>query len=172
MKGITKRSVTEREREWRCFFAHVHPAFTHPKAREVWPSGNAADCVQSISAAWSCPIQLGGLAKKITVFALWRDVMLEMLIGALFIPTAFATSFGVKAVMKTSVLLTWEVPENYKSQAHQPFKVRWTRRAMRQLALVMIVEKSIPLANPPHAHRITTHNIPWKCGKEASFGDY
>ena len=50
--------------------------------------------------------------------------MLEMLIGALFIPTAFATSFGVKAVMKTSVLLTWEVPENYKSQAHQPFKVR------------------------------------------------
>ena len=35
---------------------------------------------------------------------------------------AFATSFGVKAVMKTSVLLTWEVPENYKSQV--PFKVR------------------------------------------------
>ncbi|KAG7259857.1 hypothetical protein CRUP_016163 [Coryphaenoides rupestris] len=33
---------------------------------------------------------------------------------------AFATSFGVKAVMKTSVLLTWEVPENYKSQV--PFK--------------------------------------------------
>uniref|UniRef100_A0A668AAT6 Receptor-type tyrosine-protein phosphatase F n=1 Tax=Myripristis murdjan TaxID=586833 RepID=A0A668AAT6_9TELE len=29
--------------------------------------------------------------------------------------------FGVKAVMKTSVLLTWEVPENYKSQV--PFKV-------------------------------------------------
>uniref|UniRef100_A0A8C1R2D2 Receptor-type tyrosine-protein phosphatase F n=1 Tax=Cyprinus carpio TaxID=7962 RepID=A0A8C1R2D2_CYPCA len=28
--------------------------------------------------------------------------------------------FGVKAVMKTSVLLTWEVPENYKSQV--PFK--------------------------------------------------
>lgn len=32
------------------------------------------------------------------------------------LPLAFATSFGVKAVMKTSVLLTWELPENFKSQ--------------------------------------------------------
>ncbi|CAB1332109.1 unnamed protein product, partial [Coregonus sp. 'balchen'] len=28
----------------------------------------------------------------------------------------FTKNFGVKAVMKTSVLLTWEVPETYKSQ--------------------------------------------------------
>uniref|UniRef100_A0A8C9U271 Receptor-type tyrosine-protein phosphatase F n=1 Tax=Scleropages formosus TaxID=113540 RepID=A0A8C9U271_SCLFO len=34
---------------------------------------------------------------------------------------AFASNFAVKSVMKTSVLLTWEVPENYKSQV--PFKV-------------------------------------------------
>ncbi|XP_055769831.1 receptor-type tyrosine-protein phosphatase F-like isoform X5 [Salvelinus fontinalis] len=33
----------------------------------------------------------------------------------------FTKNFGVKAVMKTSVLLTWEVPETYKSQV--PFKV-------------------------------------------------
>lgn len=30
-------------------------------------------------------------------------------------------NFGVKAVMKTSVLLTWDLPPNYKSQV--PFKV-------------------------------------------------
>lgn len=35
--------------------------------------------------------------------------------------TEFTKNFGVKAVMKTSVLLTWEVPETYKSQV--PFKV-------------------------------------------------
>lgn len=35
---------------------------------------------------------------------------------------AFPTlNFGVKAVMKTSVLLTWDLPPNYKPQA--PFKV-------------------------------------------------
>ncbi|XP_059914574.1 LOW QUALITY PROTEIN: receptor-type tyrosine-protein phosphatase F-like [Gadus macrocephalus] len=43
---------------------------------------------------------------------------------------AFATSFGVKAVMKTSVLLTWEVPENYKSQAHQPFKILYNQQSV------------------------------------------
>ncbi|CAL8279308.1 unnamed protein product [Lota lota] len=41
---------------------------------------------------------------------------------------AFATSFGVKAVMKTSVLLTWEVPENYKSQ--QPFKILYNQQSV------------------------------------------
>lgn len=30
-------------------------------------------------------------------------------------------NFGVKAVMKTSVLLTWDLPQNYKAQV--PFKV-------------------------------------------------
>ncbi|XP_067310149.1 receptor-type tyrosine-protein phosphatase F isoform X5 [Pseudorasbora parva] len=41
---------------------------------------------------------------------------------------AFATSFGVKAVMKTSVLLTWEVPENYKS--HMPFKILYNQQSV------------------------------------------
>ncbi|KAJ8011476.1 hypothetical protein DPEC_G00058610 [Dallia pectoralis] len=45
------------------------------------------------------------------------------------IPTAFATSFGVKAVMKTSVLLTWEVPENLpKSQG--PFKILYNQQSV------------------------------------------
>lgn len=33
----------------------------------------------------------------------------------------FAKNFHVKAVMKTSVLLSWEIPENYNSA--MPFKV-------------------------------------------------
>ncbi|CAL8346458.1 unnamed protein product [Merluccius merluccius] len=41
---------------------------------------------------------------------------------------AFATSFAVKAVMKTSVLLTWEVPENYKSQV--PFKILYNQQSL------------------------------------------
>ncbi|TRY85255.1 hypothetical protein DNTS_003558 [Danionella cerebrum] len=41
---------------------------------------------------------------------------------------AFATSFGVKSVMKTSVLLTWEVPENYKSQV--PFKILYNQQSV------------------------------------------
>ncbi|XP_052404589.1 receptor-type tyrosine-protein phosphatase F isoform X4 [Carassius gibelio] len=41
---------------------------------------------------------------------------------------AFATSFGVKAVMKTSVLLTWELPENYKSQV--PFKILYNQQSV------------------------------------------
>ncbi|XP_061098285.1 receptor-type tyrosine-protein phosphatase F isoform X2 [Conger conger] len=44
------------------------------------------------------------------------------------ISPAFATSFGVKAVMKTSVLLTWEVPENYKSQV--PFKILYNQQSV------------------------------------------
>ncbi|XP_036409565.1 receptor-type tyrosine-protein phosphatase F isoform X10 [Megalops cyprinoides] len=42
--------------------------------------------------------------------------------------SAFATSFGVKAVMKTSVLLTWEVPENYKPQ--MPFKILYNQQSV------------------------------------------
>lgn len=38
------------------------------------------------------------------------------------LPSVFTKNFGVKAVMKTSVLLTWDVPETYKSQV--PLKVR------------------------------------------------
>lgn len=38
-----------------------------------------------------------------------------------FVLTEFAKNFGVKAATKTSVLLTWEVPETYKPQV--PFKV-------------------------------------------------
>ncbi|XP_028832631.1 receptor-type tyrosine-protein phosphatase F-like isoform X4 [Denticeps clupeoides] len=40
----------------------------------------------------------------------------------------FATSFGVKAVTKTSVLLTWEVPENFKSQ--MPFKILYNQQSV------------------------------------------
>ncbi|TNN77481.1 Receptor-type tyrosine-protein phosphatase F [Liparis tanakae] len=38
------------------------------------------------------------------------------------LPSVFTKNFAVKAVMKTSVLLTWEVPETFKSQV--PLKVR------------------------------------------------
>uniref|UniRef100_A0A4W4FPA6 Receptor-type tyrosine-protein phosphatase F n=1 Tax=Electrophorus electricus TaxID=8005 RepID=A0A4W4FPA6_ELEEL len=41
---------------------------------------------------------------------------------------AFATSFGVKTVMKTSVLLTWELPENFKSQV--PFKILYNQQSV------------------------------------------
>uniref|UniRef100_W5M9W5 Receptor-type tyrosine-protein phosphatase F n=1 Tax=Lepisosteus oculatus TaxID=7918 RepID=W5M9W5_LEPOC len=40
----------------------------------------------------------------------------------------FAKSFQVKAVMKTSVLLTWEVPESYKSQV--PFKILYNQQSV------------------------------------------
>lgn len=36
-------------------------------------------------------------------------------------PAVFAKNFHVKAVMKTSVLLSWDIPENYNSAL--PFKV-------------------------------------------------
>uniref|UniRef100_A0A4W6C3C1 Receptor-type tyrosine-protein phosphatase F n=1 Tax=Lates calcarifer TaxID=8187 RepID=A0A4W6C3C1_LATCA len=42
------------------------------------------------------------------------------------LPPVFTKNFGVKAVTKTSVLLTWEVPETYKSQV--PLKVRSVHR--------------------------------------------
>nr|XP_055058540.1 receptor-type tyrosine-protein phosphatase F-like isoform X2 [Misgurnus anguillicaudatus] len=41
---------------------------------------------------------------------------------------AFATSFAVKAVMKTSVLLTWDVPENYKHE--EPFKILYNQQSV------------------------------------------
>ncbi|XP_058274569.1 receptor-type tyrosine-protein phosphatase F isoform X2 [Hemibagrus wyckioides] len=41
---------------------------------------------------------------------------------------AFATSFGVRAVMKTSVLLTWELPENFKSQGL--FKILYNQQSV------------------------------------------
>ncbi|XP_043991416.1 receptor-type tyrosine-protein phosphatase F-like isoform X14 [Gambusia affinis] len=37
-------------------------------------------------------------------------------------------NFGVKAVTKTSVLLTWDLPENYKSQA--PFKILYNQQSV------------------------------------------
>nr|XP_020446894.1 receptor-type tyrosine-protein phosphatase F isoform X5 [Monopterus albus] len=43
--------------------------------------------------------------------------------------TDFPTlNFGVKAVMKTSVLLTWDLPPNYKSQA--PFKILYNQQSV------------------------------------------
>ncbi|XP_029905096.1 protein tyrosine phosphatase receptor type Fa isoform X3 [Myripristis murdjan] len=40
----------------------------------------------------------------------------------------FTKNFGVKAVMKTSVLLTWEVPETFKSQV--PFKILYNQQSV------------------------------------------
>ncbi|XP_062412597.1 protein tyrosine phosphatase receptor type Fa isoform X3 [Sardina pilchardus] len=40
----------------------------------------------------------------------------------------FANNFGVKAVMKSSVLLTWEVPETFKSQV--PFKILYNQQSV------------------------------------------
>ncbi|XP_072296848.1 receptor-type tyrosine-protein phosphatase F-like isoform X5 [Eucyclogobius newberryi] len=37
-------------------------------------------------------------------------------------------NFGVKAVMKTSVLLTWDLPPNYKSQV--PFKILYSQQSV------------------------------------------
>ncbi|XP_062279799.1 protein tyrosine phosphatase receptor type Fa isoform X3 [Scomber scombrus] len=40
----------------------------------------------------------------------------------------FTKNFGVKAVMKTSVLLTWDVPETYKSQV--PLKILYNQQSV------------------------------------------
>jgi len=50
----------------------------------------------------------------------------------------FAKNFHVKAVMKTSVLLSWEIPENYNSAL--PFKVSYfpfVREKIQKLADVI-----------------------------------
>uniref|UniRef100_A0A3Q1EV06 Receptor-type tyrosine-protein phosphatase F n=1 Tax=Acanthochromis polyacanthus TaxID=80966 RepID=A0A3Q1EV06_9TELE len=44
------------------------------------------------------------------------------------LPSVFTKNFGVKAVMKTSVLLTWEVPETYKSQV--PLKILYNQQSV------------------------------------------
>ncbi|XP_062843560.1 receptor-type tyrosine-protein phosphatase F [Trichomycterus rosablanca] len=41
---------------------------------------------------------------------------------------AFATSFAVKTVMKTSVILTWELPENFRAQV--PFKILYNQQSV------------------------------------------
>uniref|UniRef100_A0A1A8MRL6 Receptor-type tyrosine-protein phosphatase F n=2 Tax=Nothobranchius pienaari TaxID=704102 RepID=A0A1A8MRL6_9TELE len=41
---------------------------------------------------------------------------------------AFTKNFGVKAVMKTSVLLTWDLPETYKSQV--PLKILYNHQSV------------------------------------------
>ncbi|XP_068563892.1 protein tyrosine phosphatase receptor type Fa isoform X10 [Cebidichthys violaceus] len=44
------------------------------------------------------------------------------------LPSVFTKNFAVKAVMKTSVLLTWEVPETYKSQV--PLKILYNQQSV------------------------------------------
>nr|XP_046248897.1 protein tyrosine phosphatase receptor type Fa isoform X3 [Scatophagus argus] len=44
------------------------------------------------------------------------------------LPSVFTKNFGVKAVMKTSVLLTWEVPESFKSQV--PLKILYNQQSV------------------------------------------
>lgn len=46
------------------------------------------------------------------------------------LPSVFTKNFGVTAVMKTSVLLTWEVPESFKSEV--PLKVRPDRPVTKE----------------------------------------
>lgn len=65
-------------------------------------------------------------------------------------PSAFTKNFGVKAVTKTSVLLTWEIPESFKSEA--PLKVGQPSREApqkdhleRKQCDVML---SVPLLDP------------------------
>uniref|UniRef100_A0A3Q2YI55 Receptor-type tyrosine-protein phosphatase F n=1 Tax=Hippocampus comes TaxID=109280 RepID=A0A3Q2YI55_HIPCM len=49
--------------------------------------------------------------------------------GSFHSPADFPTlNFGVKAVMKTSVLLTWDLPPNYKSQV--PFKILYSQQSV------------------------------------------
>lgn len=49
-----------------------------------------------------------------------------------FFPAVFAKNFHVKAVMKTSVLLSWEIPENYNSAL--PFKVSYFAFVQEKIA--------------------------------------
>nr|XP_040039422.1 protein tyrosine phosphatase receptor type Fa isoform X7 [Gasterosteus aculeatus aculeatus] len=44
------------------------------------------------------------------------------------LPSVFTKNFAVKAVMKTSVLLTWEVPETYKSQV--PLRILYNQQSV------------------------------------------
>ncbi|XP_067454103.1 protein tyrosine phosphatase receptor type Fa isoform X1 [Thunnus thynnus] len=44
------------------------------------------------------------------------------------LPSVFTKNFGVRAVMKTSVLLTWDVPETYKSQV--PLKILYNQQSV------------------------------------------
>ncbi|XP_034003075.1 protein tyrosine phosphatase receptor type Fa isoform X6 [Trematomus bernacchii] len=44
------------------------------------------------------------------------------------LPSVFTKNFGVKAVTKTSVLLTWEVPETFKSQV--PLKILYNQQSV------------------------------------------
>ncbi|XP_069378729.1 protein tyrosine phosphatase receptor type Fa isoform X9 [Paralichthys olivaceus] len=44
------------------------------------------------------------------------------------LPPVFTKNFGVKAVTKTSVLLTWEVPETYTSQV--PLKILYNQKSV------------------------------------------
>lgn len=59
--------------------------------------------------------------------------------NTLFFISVFAKNFRVNAVMKTSVLLSWEVPDSYKSAV--PFKVRVGCR--RQGALPGAVSRTV-----------------------------
>ncbi|XP_034093303.1 protein tyrosine phosphatase receptor type Fa isoform X5 [Gymnodraco acuticeps] len=47
------------------------------------------------------------------------------------LPSVFTKNFGVKAVTKTSVLLTWEVPETFKSQV--PLKILYNQQSVEVL---------------------------------------
>ncbi|XP_070336596.1 receptor-type tyrosine-protein phosphatase delta isoform X24 [Odocoileus virginianus] len=88
--------------------------------------------------------------------------------------TVFAKNFHVKAVMKTSVLLSWEIPENYNSA--MPFKILYDDgkmveevdgRATQKLIVNLKPEKSYSfvLTNRGNSagglqHRVTAQTAP------------
>ncbi|XP_036187040.1 receptor-type tyrosine-protein phosphatase delta isoform X13 [Myotis myotis] len=88
--------------------------------------------------------------------------------------TVFAKNFHVKAVMKTSVLLSWEIPENYNSA--MPFKILYDDgkmveevdgRATQKLIVNLKPEKSYSfvLTNRGNSagglqHRVTARTAP------------
>ncbi|XP_075997692.1 protein tyrosine phosphatase receptor type Fa isoform X5 [Genypterus blacodes] len=74
--------------------------------------------------------------KPDTLYAFSLAARSEMGLGVFSLPiearaaqsTVFTKNFGAKAVTKTSVLLTWEVPETYNSQA--PFKILYNQQSV------------------------------------------
>ncbi|XP_075997691.1 protein tyrosine phosphatase receptor type Fa isoform X4 [Genypterus blacodes] len=73
--------------------------------------------------------------KPDTLYAFSLAARSEMGLGVFSLPiearaaqSKFTKNFGAKAVTKTSVLLTWEVPETYNSQA--PFKILYNQQSV------------------------------------------
>ncbi|XP_023284603.1 receptor-type tyrosine-protein phosphatase F-like [Seriola lalandi dorsalis] len=86
---------------------------SHPEAQEAIITGLLPDTTYSLTVAAYTTKGDGARSKAKMVTTT----------GAVF-----TKNFGVKAVMKTSVLLTWEVPETYKSQV--PLKILYNQQSV------------------------------------------